>query len=134
MVARGEGKILQLSSILGMMPTPRQAVYAATKAFVLSFTEALQQELKDTGVTMTVLCPGASDTEFFARSNAEDSRIYQDMSLDEPEMVAKAGYSGLLDGKARVVPGLKNKIQAASSNIVPDSLLATVMGKLMEEK
>lgn len=134
MVHRGEGKVLQVSSILGMIPTPRQAVYSATKAFVLSFSEALQHELKDTGVTMTVLCPGASDTEFFERANAEDTRIYQDMSLDEPAMVAQAGYEGLMNGKIRVVPGLKNKIQAISSNIVPDSLLAAAMSKLMEEK
>lgn len=134
MILRKEEKILQVASIAGMMPTPRMAVYAASKAFVLSFTEALQNEIKGTGVTMTVLCPGASDTEFFERAHAENTRIAQDTPLYEPEEVAKAGYEALMDGKGRSVPGLMNKIQAAASNLVPDSLLAAAMGKMMEEK
>jgi short-subunit dehydrogenase len=134
MILRKEGKILQVASIAGLMPTPKLAVYAASKAFVLSFTEALQNEIKDTGVTMTVLCPGASDTEFFERAHAEDTRIFQDTPLSEPEEVAQAGYEALMEGKGRSVPGLMNKIQAAASNLVPDSLLAAAMGKMMEEK
>ena len=75
MVLRGEGRILQVSSVVGMVPTPRMAVYSATKAFVHFFTDALQEELKGTGVTMTGLYPGGSDTEFFERANAEDTRM-----------------------------------------------------------
>lgn len=134
MVLKGEGKILQVSSIAGMVPTPRLAVYSATKAFVHFFTDALQEELKGTGVTMTGLYPGASDTEFFERANAEDTRMYQDGPLYTAKEVALAGYEALMDGKKRAVPGLMNKIQAATSTIMPDSLLQKAMNKLMEEK
>lgn len=134
MVLKGEGKILQVSSIAGMVPTPRLAVYSATKAFVHFFTDALQEELKGTGVTMTGLYPGASDTEFFERANAEDTRMYQDAPLYTPQEVAIAGYEALMEGKKRAVPGLLNKIQAASSTVMPDSLLQKAMNKLMEEK
>lgn len=134
MVLKGEGKILQVSSIAGMVPTPRLAVYSATKAFVHFFTDALQEELKGTGVTMTGLYPGASDTEFFERANAEDTRMYQDAPLYTAKEVALAGYEALMNGKKRAIPGLMNKIQAASSSIMPDSLLQKAMNKLMEEK
>lgn len=134
MVLRGQGKILQVSSIAGMVPTPRLAVYSATKAFVHFFTDALQEELKGTGVTMTGLYPGASDTEFFERAHGEDTRMYQDAPLYTAKEVAIAGYEGLMEGKKRAVPGLMNKIQAASSTILPDSLLQKAMNKLMEEK
>ncbi len=134
MVLKGEGKILQVSSIAGIVPTPRLAVYSATKAFVHFFTEALQEELKGTGVTMTGLYPGASDTEFFERAHGEDTRMYQDAPLYTAEEVAIAGYEALMEGKKRAVPGLMNKIQAASRNVMPDSLLAKAMNKLMEEK
>lgn len=134
MVLRGEGRILQVSSVVGMVPTPRMAVYSATKAFVHFFTDALQEELKGTGVTMTGLYPGGSDTEFFERANAEDTRMYQDAPLYTAKEVAIAGYEALMEGKKRAVPGLMNKIQAASSTIMPDSLLQKAMNKLMEEK
>lgn len=134
MVLKGEGRILQVSSIAGMVPTPRLAVYSATKAFVHYFTDALQEELKGTGVTMTGLYPGASDTEFWERAHGEGSRIYQDMPLYTSKEVAIAGYEALMEGKKRAVPGLMNKIQAASGSVVPDSLLQKAMNKLMEEK
>jgi len=134
MVLRGEGKILQVASIAGMIPMPKLAVYSSTKAFVHFFTEALQDEIKDTGVTMTGLYPGASDTEFFSRAHAEDTRMYQDTPLYEPKEVAIAGYEGLMEGKKKAIPGIMNKIQAGSSNLMPDSLLAKAMSKLMEEK
>lgn len=134
MVKRNEGKILQLASTVSFMPVPKMAVYAASKAFVLSFTEALQHELKDTNVTMTALCPGAGDTEFFERANAEDTRIVQDTSLSDPAKVAKDGYEALMNGEKRIVSGAKNKIQAFMSNFVPDSFLAVGMSKMMEDK
>ncbi len=134
MVQRNEGKILQLASTVAFMPVPKMAVYAASKAFVLSFTEALQHELKDTHVTMTALCPGASDTDFFERANAEDTRVVKDTGLSDPAKVAKDGYEALMKGEMRIVSGAKNKIQAWMSNFVPDKLLAAGMAKMMEEK
>lgn len=134
MVLKGEGRILQVSSIFGLVPTPKFAVYSASKAFVHFLTEALQEEIKDTGVTMTVLYPGGSDTDFFRRANAEDTVLYQNVPLYTPKEVAIAGYEGLMEGKKRVVPGIMNKIQAASSTVVPDSLLMKALNKLMEEE
>ncbi|SDK41053.1 hypothetical protein SAMN05421823_102669 [Catalinimonas alkaloidigena] len=134
MVARDAGKILQLASVASFMPFPKMAVYAATKAYVLSFTESLQNELKDTHVTLTALCPGASDTEFFERAGAEDTVIVQDTPLYDAEEVAQAGFDALMKGEKRVIPGGMNKVQAWMSNLLPDSLLAAVSNKMMEEK
>lgn len=132
MVARNEGKILQVASLLAVYPTPLMAVYAASKAFVLAFTESLINELKSTNVTMTVLLPGASDTDFFHKAGAEETYVYQKTSLSEPGQVAKDGFDALMKGERRVVSGLKNKVQAAMANVLPDSALAGMMQKQME--
>lgn len=134
MVARNEGRILQVGSVLSVIPTPLMSIYGATKAFVLSFSEALQNELKDTEVTVTVLMPGASDTNFFRRADAETTVVAQDTSLSSPQEVAKAGYEGLLAGKAKVIPGFMNKVQAQSSGITPTSALTATMRKMMTKK
>lgn len=134
MLEKKEGRILNLASITSLMPTPKMAVYAATKAFVLSFTESVAHELKDTGVTITALLPGGSDTDFFDRANAEDTRLYQNSSLDDPFEVAKDGYEAMMSGTRRKISGTQNKIQAAISKVVPDQLLAAGMRYFMEEK
>ena len=132
MVERNEGKILQVASLLAVYPTPLMAVYAASKAFVLAFTESLISELKDTEVTMTALLPGASDTDFFHKAGAEHSYVYQETNLSKPEDVAKDGYDALMKGERKVVSGFKNKMQAAMANVMPDSALAGMMKKQME--
>jgi hypothetical protein len=129
MVARGSGRILQLASSLSKKPSPYMAVYAATKAFVWSFTEALIQEVKDTGVTLTALHPGATDTDFFHKAEGEDSVEYKESSLYDPAEVAQAGYEGLMAGKDKVVPGAKNKMQGMMSAVVPDKMAAANMEK-----
>ncbi|WP_207496673.1 SDR family NAD(P)-dependent oxidoreductase [Aridibaculum aurantiacum] len=133
MVARDSGKILQLASTASLAPLPLMAVYSGTKAFVYSFSQALINELKDTNVTMTVLLPGASDTDFFHKAHAEDTVIYNDTSLSDPADVAKDGYEALMKGKDKIVSGLKNKVQAAMTNVVPDSALSSGMRHYMEE-
>lgn len=133
MLSRNEGKILQLASNVSFMPTPLMAVYAATKAFVLSFTEALINELKDTGVTITALCPGATDTDFFNRAGAENTKV-ANSDLSDPKDVAKDGYQALMKGESRVISGFTNKMQAAISNVVPDTAVTATMHKMMEEK
>jgi short-subunit dehydrogenase len=133
MIARGSGKILQLASSLSKAPSPYMSVYAASKAFVLSFNEALTQELKDTGVTVTALQPGATDTDFFHKSEGEDSKEYRETSLYDPAEVAKAGYEGLMAGKDKVIPGIKNKMQAAMGTVLPDKLVAATMGGHLKE-
>jgi uncharacterized protein len=132
MVARNEGKVLQVASLLGKYPTPLMTVYAATKAFVIAFTEGLINELEETNVTVTALLPGASDTDFFHKAGAERTSTYREEELSKPEEVAKDGYEALIEGKSRIVSGIKNKMYAAMSNVMPDSSLASTMRKKMD--
>lgn len=131
MIARKSGKILQVASLLGKYPTPMMAVYAGTKSFVTSFTEALVHELEGTGVTVTALLPGGADTDFFHKAGAEETVVYRETELSSPVDVAKDGYEALMKGDNRVVSGLKNKIQAGMSAVMPDSALAFSMSKQM---
>ena len=133
MKARNSGKILQLASIVSEIPSPYQAVYGGTKAYVLSFTEALISELKDTNITVTALQPGATDTDFFNKAGAQDSKIVEDKSkLADPAKVARDGYEALMNGDDKVVSGIKNKMQSAMSNVMPDTMLADNMKKQSE--
>jgi uncharacterized protein len=132
MIARNDGKILQVASLLGKYPTPLMAVYAATKAFVIAFTEGLIQELKDTNVTITALMPGAADTDFFHKAGGEESKTYREEDLSRPEQVAKDGFDALMRGESRIVSGLKNKMYAAMSTVMSDSALAGTMHKKMK--
>lgn len=134
MVDRNEGKILQVASVSGFLPSPRMAVYGATKSFVLFFSEALQHEIKDTNVSITILSPGASDTDFFRKANAENTVVYQDTSLSDPHDVAQAGFDALMKGKKNEFVGFKNELQVGISNLVPDSWAAAAMAKLFDEK
>lgn len=114
MLARGEGKVLNVSSIASKVPSPWQAVYHGTKAFVQSFTEAVLSEVKDRNknITITALLPGATDTDFFNKADMNDSKVVQDKSkLADPAQVAKDGYEALMAGKDMVVSGLKNKFR-----------------------
>jgi short-subunit dehydrogenase len=124
MVARGSGKILNVASVASKIPGPLQSVYHATKAFVLSFSEAIRNEVKDTGVTITALMPGATDTDFFNKADMEDAKNVKEGTLDDPAVVAKDGYEALMKGDDKVVSGFKNKVQVAMSNIIPDSMVA----------
>jgi len=134
MLQRGSGKILNVSSIAGKVPGPYQSVYHGTKAFVHSFTEAVRNELKDTGVTLTSLLPGATDTDFFHKADMEASKIAQDDKLADPAQVAKDGYEALMQGKDMVVSGMQNKLLVAMSNVLPDSLAAETMRKQQEPR
>ncbi|QMU26828.1 SDR family NAD(P)-dependent oxidoreductase [Adhaeribacter radiodurans] len=129
---QGSGKILQVGSVASFTPTPLQSVYGATKAFILSFSEALQEELKDSPVSVTILCPPATDTNFFNVAGAQNSKIAQG-DLATPEEVASTAYKALLAGDKRAVPTFKAKIQVAQSAILPDALNATLMHKQSEE-
>ena len=128
MEAKKSGKILNLASIAGTVPGPWQAVYHATKAFVLSFSEALRSELKDSGVTVTALLPGITNTDFFEKADMQDSKAVQDKSkMADPADVARDGYNALMAGKDKVVSGLKNKMRVAMSNVTPYTTLADQM-------
>jgi short-subunit dehydrogenase len=120
---RRSGRILFTGSIAGLMPGAFQAVYNGTKAFVDSFALALRNELKDSGVTVTCLLPGATETHFFQRAQMEDTKVGVSQK-DDPADVAKDGYDALMKGEDKVVSGWKNKVEAAMSRVVPDSMLA----------
>lgn len=128
---RGKGRILVTGSIAGLMPGSFQAVYNATKAFIDSFCYALRDELKDTGVTVTCLMPGPTDTHFFERADMTDTKVGTDKKAD-PADVAKAGYEAMLDGESDVVAGWKNKLQAILANVMPAEVLAAQHRKMAE--
>ena len=125
MAQRGEGKILITGSIAGHLAGSFQAVYNGTKAFIDSFSAALANELKGSGVTVTCLKPGATETEFFERADLEDTKVGQSKKDDAAE-VAKTGWEAMNDGKQSVVYGLKNKAQVWASGILPESATAAM--------
>jgi short-subunit dehydrogenase len=127
MVGRGSGDILITSSIAGTMPGPHYAVYAASKAFLRFFGQGIRAELKDSGVNVTVLMPGPTDTEFFERADMVDTKTGQGEKQD-PAEVAEAAFQALREGSDHVIPGLKNKLQAGVARLMPDEVRAKVHG------
>ena len=123
MRTRGQGRILITSSVAGFMPGTFQAVYNGTKAFLNSFSWALRNEIQDTGVTVTCLMPGATETEFFERADMLDTKVGQ-AEKDDPADVAKAGFDAMMEGEGDVVTGWRNKLQTAVANVTPASMLA----------
>jgi uncharacterized protein len=128
MVQRRRGRILNVGSIAGFNPGPLLSVYHATKAFVNSWSEALATELKDNdcGVTVTTLCPGPTDTDFFPKADLLETRAFQKASVSAPQDVAKAGYEGLMKGELFVVPGMMNKALVASRRILSEGAQASL--------
>ncbi|MDQ0379452.1 SDR family NAD(P)-dependent oxidoreductase [Amycolatopsis thermophila] len=132
MVEQAAGRVLFTSSVAAMTPGPFQAVYNATKAFLASFAEALRDELKDSGVTVTVLMPGPTDTEFFERAGMTDTKIAQGPK-DDPAQVAEQGFAAMMAGKDKVVAGsVRNKVQATAARAVPDPAKAALHRKMSE--
>jgi uncharacterized protein len=132
MATRDRGKVLVTSSIASTMPGSFQSVYNASKSFLQSFTEALQEELKDTGITLTSLMPGPTETEFFERADMLDTKVGQSKK-DDPAQVAKQGFEALMDGDAKLVAGsLKTKAQGLANKVLPDSLKATAHRQMAE--
>ncbi|MCK8780912.1 SDR family NAD(P)-dependent oxidoreductase [Rhizobium sp. NTR19] len=131
MRSRGKGRILFTGSIAGFMPGAFQAVYNGTKAFINSFSFALREELKGTGVSVTCLMPGPTDTEFFERADMLDTPVGQGKK-DDPAFVAKTGYEAMLDGEGDVAAGWKNKVMTAAANVTPAETLAKQHRKMAE--
>jgi uncharacterized protein len=123
MRARKEGKILIVGSIAGFIPGTYQAVYNATKAFLDSFSLALRAETADSGVTVTCLMPGATETDFFERAGMLDTKVGQG-NKDDPADVAAIGFKAMMKGEGDVVSGWHNKLQSAIANVTPASVLA----------
>jgi len=131
MVARGDGKILITGSIAGFMPGSFQAVYNGTKALLDSFSYALREELKDTGVTVSCLMPGPTETEFFRRADLMDTKVGTEKKQPAEE-VAKVGFEAMMSGDASVIAGWKNKLQATLANVLPNETLAAQHRKMAE--
>jgi short-subunit dehydrogenase len=123
MRARKSGRILFTGSIAGFMPGTFQAVYNGTKAFIDSFSFALRAELKDSGVTVTCLMPGATETEFFERADMMDTKVGQSKK-DDPADVARVGYDAMMAGHGDVVSGWQNKLRSAIASVTPSGVLA----------
>jgi short-subunit dehydrogenase len=130
MVRRGSGRVLFTSSVASQMPGPYYATYAASKAFIQSFAHALRHELKDTGVTVTALLPGPTDTEFFDRAGLDGTTV-DSSHKDDPADVAKDGFEALMAGKSQVVAGsVRNKVQVAGAKLMPDQARAAVHARM----
>ncbi len=123
MVQRGEGKVLITGSIAGHLAGSFQAVYNGSKAFIDSFAAALNEEIKDSGVTVTCLKPGATETNFFHRAELDDTKVGQ-AKKDDPADVAKAGWDAMQKGEPAVIYGLKNKMQVAAAGMMTDATTA----------
>jgi len=134
MLSRKSGRILNVASTAAFQPGPLMAVYYATKSFVLSFSEAIANELKGTGVTVTALCPGPTESEFQKRAHIENTRLVKSklMGFMTSEEVAKIGYQGLMQGKRLVIPGLMNKLGVHSTRLSPRSV-TTQIARLLQE-
>ena len=130
MRAKNKGKILNIASTASFQPVPRFAVYAATKSYVLNFTEALSYELKDTDVSASTLCPGPTATGFKKSANIKESKLFNGKLMDA-KFVAKIGYESLMKGNMTIIPGFKNKLLAFFSKITPSrNLLVWISGKI----
>ena len=132
MVAQGEGRILFTASIAAEMIAPREAVYAASKAFDLSFAKSLRVELEDTGVTVTALQPGPVNTDFFHRAGMDNTQVGQEGKKEsEPYDVARQGFEAMMKGEKHVyAASLKTKVEGAVANLVPDAVKAAMHEKM----
>jgi short-subunit dehydrogenase len=133
MLERRAGRIMNVASTAAFQPGPLMAVYYASKAYVLSFSEALANELSGTGVTVTCFCPGATDTNFQKRANMEDSRLFKQIGAMDAATVARDGYRGLMRGRPLVISGVRNWMVAESVRFAPRRLV-TAISRWIQEK
>ena len=133
MLRRDAGRILNVASTAAFQPGPLMAVYYATKAYLLHFGEALDEELHGTGVTVTTLCPGPTATEFQQRAGMEDSGLMRHLGVMDAASVAKAGYRGMLRGRRLVIPGLTNRLGSFSVRLTPRRLVTRIVRRIQQE-
>ena len=126
MIKRKSGRVLNVASTAAFQPGPLMAVYYATKAYVLSFSEALSEELRNSNVTVTALCPGPTDTDFADTAEMGESRLFNTFGIADAADVAKYGYDAMMSGKRLAIPGIKNKILAQANRLAPRSLSAKI--------
>ncbi len=126
MIARRSGRILNVASTAGFQPGPWMAVYYATKAYVISFSEAIADELRNSGVTVTCLCPGPTETGFAARAGNDKSRLFKKFSAMSPASVALVGYRALMEGRTLAIAGIQNRMLAQSIRFSPRKLVTAI--------
>ncbi|MCR4902833.1 MAG: SDR family oxidoreductase [Butyrivibrio sp.] len=132
MVKNGKGKILNVASIASFEAGPQMAVYYASKAFVLSFTESLSEELRDTGVTLTALCPGPTDTGFSSAAQMPAGRFANMFRFTKPLDVAKYGYIALMKGQVIAIPGILNRLAIIAVKLLPRAFVRKAVGILQK--
>jgi short-subunit dehydrogenase len=123
MIARRSGRVLNVASTAAFVPGPWMSIYYASKAFVLSFSEAIDYELKPHGITVTTLCPGPTESEFKVRAGSQRSRLFEAFVMDAAS-VARVGYDGMMNGKLVAIPGLRNKMVPVAARLTPRSMVA----------
>lgn len=133
MISRGGGRILNVASLAAFSPGPTMSVYFATKAFVLSFSQALNNELKDKGITVTALCPGSVDTKFHAVALG-DPKLVRERKMMSAGEAAEIGYQAMMNGKPVVIPGFKESVLAFASRFVPREMVVKSARKIQENK
>jgi uncharacterized protein len=134
MIERKAGKIMNVASTAAFQPGPLMAVYYATKAYVLSFSEAIANELKDKGITVTTLCPGPTETGFVAGAELEESGLFKSMKIQKSIDVASYGYQSMMKGKTVAIHGVVNNIMTSSLRFVPRTLVTNMVRKIMDKK
>ena len=134
MMERKRGRILNVASTAAFQPGPLMAVYYATKAFVLSYSEAIATELEGTGVTVTALCPGPTESGFQAAAKMQESGLFKNLPVADGKSVAEAGVAGMLKGKAIVVPGLMNKIGIQANRFSPRAVVRKVVKRMQDKR
>jgi hypothetical protein len=127
MVERGGGYVMNVASTAAFMPGPLMAVYYATKAYVLSFSEAVNEELDGTGVSVTALAPGPTETGFQARGNMEDSKLVAGRDIMSAEVVAEAGWKAMMSRKPVIIPGFQNQMQALAPRFLPRQMVTKMV-------
>ncbi|RZS92558.1 SDR family NAD(P)-dependent oxidoreductase [Aquimarina brevivitae] len=133
MLSHNNGKILNVASVAAFMPGPLMAIYYATKAFVLHFSEAIANELNDTNITVTALCPGATKSSFSEVANMKDSKLFKSSNLPSSKTVAEYGYKAMMKGKTVAVHGWKNKLLLFTTRFIPRTIV-TKLTRLIQSK
>lgn len=134
MLKRNKGKILNVASTAAFQPGPLMAVYYATKAYVLSFSEALDEELRNTGVSVTCLCPGATATNFAETAMVGNSKLFTKVGVAKADEVAKYGYDALMRGDRLAIPGVKNKVMIMAERIAPRNFVTSLIRLTKESR
>ena len=134
MIERRNGRIMQLASIAAFQPGPMMAVYYASKAYVLSFSQALSEELRDSGVTVTALCPGPTATNFAATARVSNSMVFAKTGVASASDVASYGYSAMMRGKRIAIPSMRDRVMVQIQRIAPRAMVTRIVRKLQENR